>query len=71
MSYDVSKRKKEKRKKMFANVTFLLHCSVEVSLQMFLNVGQLCGFEIYGGTRTELAVKITAAFMTYLEKVQG
>jgi len=27
---------------------------------MFLNFGQLCGFEIYGGT--EWAVKITAAF---------
>jgi len=60
---------KKKEKKMFANVTFMLHRSVEVSLEMFLNFGQLCGFEIYGGT--EWAVKITAAFMTYLQKVQG
>jgi len=49
---------------MFANATFMLHCSVEVSLEMFLNFEQLCGFEIYGAT--EWAVKITAAFMTYL-----
>jgi len=51
------------------NVTFMLHCSVEVSLEMFLNFGQLCGFEIYGGT--EWVVKITALFMTYLQKVQS
>jgi len=35
---------------MFANVSYMLHCSVEVSLEMFLNFGLLCGFEIYGGT---------------------
>lgn len=55
---------KAKKKKMFANVTFMLHCSVEVSFNMFLNFGQLCRFEIYRGT--EWAVKITAAFITFL-----
>jgi len=29
---------------MFANITFMLHCSVEVYLKMFLNFGRLCGF---------------------------
>jgi len=58
---------KKERKRCLQIV--ILHCSVEVSLEMFLNFGQLCGFERYGGTKW--AVKITAAFMTFLQKVQG
>jgi len=46
----------KKKKKMFANVTFMLHCSVEVSLEMFLNFGQLCGFEIYAGSENNCSI---------------
>jgi len=42
----VFKTATKEKKKMSANVTFMLHCSVEVSPEMFLNFGQLCGFEI-------------------------
>jgi len=57
--------KKEKRKRCLQMLVVVLLCwSV-----MFLNFGQLCGFEINGGTKR--AVKITAAFMTFLQKVQG
>jgi len=43
-------KKKKKRKEKEKSCLQMLHCSVEMSLEMFLNFGQLCGFEIYGGT---------------------
>jgi len=50
IAHDVSKKKKKKKKKKDVCKCYMLHCSVEMSLEMFLNFGQLCGFEIYGGT---------------------